>query len=201
MNHPLRFTFRTGSILMLLAFTFNPDAFAQRNTATGKTCDPADKRIERKYDRFSDRGSVVLNPIIIYDAAEERIELNANYHPRYQSDLRYVPRSAILEFNITTRKHNFTLTEFDLLFLVDGKRVAPSSANRLQDFEFRRPAPGTVRPQKVLSSADLDTLLLIGTGKRVEVKLGEMEFTPTAQALAALLAFADCAKATAANSR
>lgn len=194
MNHPLRFAIRFSSLLLLLVFAFNSNAFAQRR-ASAKTCDPADGRIEYKHDRFSDRTGVTLKPIVIYDAGDERIVLSATYDPRRQSRVTYIPHTALFEFEVTTRKHRFSLVRFDVLFLVDGERMEPSPASGRMDIEARPLPPGAIRPQVVSSIAELDTLRKIGAGKRVDIKAGEMEFTPTAAALEALSAFAECAKA------
>jgi hypothetical protein len=138
----------------------------------------------KRFDRFRNRDTVMIEPRTIFRAENEELKLGAS--AAIEKDVSSAPREVELLFDSTTGRLRYG-NSAEVRFIVDGKRKEGGTAYKMGGFAMRQ-----VNEKLRLTMPASRFLEIIG-GREVEMQIGETEITLRGEDLQRLKDFAACA--------
>jgi hypothetical protein len=188
---------RKANILMLLAAIAvagfeKPAAGQSRRDSPPRTTterqsgatDQADRdECTRRFDRFRNRNTITIEPRTVHRASDEELKIGASAVVEGEGNT--APREIDLNFDSTTNRLRYG-NSAEVRFIVDGKRTEAGVAYKMGGFSMRQ------FNEKLRLTLPANRFLEIIGGRKVEMQIGESEFTLRREDLQRLRGFANC---------
>ncbi len=162
---------RALPLITMLLLAIGSSGFAQ--TVTPPTTATKTPKVEVKDDRFSGKRTIMLKDLRLSDNLTMRLEGEINTARRHDlsAQVEEQLQSVSVEFSIPIATNNPFTSETEVNFLVDGRRehggiVGDGAVVDSMRRDGRRTATGVV---------SLEVLRNVVRGRRVEMKIGELE--------------------------
>jgi hypothetical protein len=151
---------------------------------TGREASSSEAGCTKKYDRFRNRNTVMVEPRTIYRAGTDELKLGAS--AVVEGDQGAAPREVDLLFDSTTSRLRYGNSAV-VRFIVDGKRIEGSTAYKMGGEAMRQVN------EKLRLTIPASRFLEVLGGREVEMQIGETEVTLRREDLQRLRDFATCA--------
>lgn len=150
---------------------------------TGRERTSSDSGCTKKYDRFRNRNTVMVEPRTVYRAGTDELKLGAS--AAVEGDQSAAPKEVDLMFDSTTSRLRYG-DSAQVRFIVDGKRMEGGTAHKTGDFAMRQ-----VNEKLRLTMPSIRFQDIIA-GREVEMQIGETEVSLSSEDLQRLRNFASC---------
>jgi hypothetical protein len=150
---------------------------------TGRETTSSESGCTKKYDRFRNRNTVMVEPRTVYRSGTDELKLGAS--AAVEGDQSVAPKEVELMFDSTTSRLRYG-DSAEVRFIVDGKRMEGGRAHKTGDFAMRQV---NEKLRLTMPSTRFQDII---AGREVEMQIGETDVSLSREDLQRLRNFASC---------